>query len=375
MHLTNATPFVAGWTLGLDPDGRERVVVVAKATFRMPKRGEASNLGDEQLPLVMADEFSGEPGFSAPLYEADFAPHKPRCDVLINGTGHAPAGKPATQIGVGFRVGQLSKKFAVIGRRHWVKALIGFTSSRPLPFVRLPISYDVAYGGRDVSHPDPAKHRFYALNHAGVGFHVHHTADAVQGKPLPTTEEFGKPVERPTGKYRPMAFGAVARAWQPRAGYAGTYDAKWLEEHFPFPAPDFDARYHQAAPEDQQAEYLRGGEEVVLMNLTPEGRTAFRLPSVSVPLTFYPARGAKEQIQAVCDTLLLEPDQGRFAMAWRGSRPLQRDLFELKEVVVGQPTRAWQRARDSGKPYYASLATLPRRLPSGNDVQDGEDEA
>ncbi|MCK7582586.1 MAG: DUF2169 domain-containing protein [Chromatiales bacterium] len=52
-------------------------------------------LHDEQLPLVMADTFTGEPGLSAPVYEVDFAPRKHRCDVLLVGSAHAPGGRPA----------------------------------------------------------------------------------------------------------------------------------------------------------------------------------------------------------------------------------------------------------------------------------------
>ena len=46
----------------------------------------------------MADTFTGEPGFSAPVYEVDFAPRKPRCDVLLVGSAYAPEGRPATRV-------------------------------------------------------------------------------------------------------------------------------------------------------------------------------------------------------------------------------------------------------------------------------------
>jgi hypothetical protein len=358
MELTNTTGFVAGWSVGLQPSGREVLVVVAKATFGIPRSGEEAVLAEEQQPLVDADVFAGRPGLSAPAYESDYAPRKRRCDVLLNGSAHAPGGRPATQVPVGLLVGSLRKGFHVMGARHWVKSLLSFTASRPQPFVRQEISYGVAFGGRDVSHPDPAKHRWYELNHAGIGFHSNR-AEA-EGKPLPRTEEVGKPVERLGGKYRPMAFGSVGRAWQPRAGYAGTYDKRWLEEHSPFPAPDLDERYYQAAPADQQTDYLRGGEQVVFLNLTPKGRSGFQLPPLELPVVFHPRDGEKERVLAAADTLVLEPDLGRFTVTWRASRPLKRNAFELREVVVGKPSRAWERARDLGKVYYRSLAELKR---------------
>ena len=75
-----------------------------------------------------------------------------------------------------------------------------------------------------------------------------------------------------------MGLGIRRATRQPRYPYAGTYDQHWIDEVFPFLPADFDDRYYQAAPEDQWIDEPQGGEEVVLVNLTPEGRTSFRLP-------------------------------------------------------------------------------------------------
>ena len=81
MELLNATRMVAGFNLGVEPSGRELLVVVAKGTFRIPPPDAPDGivLHEAQLPLVMADTFTGAPGLSAPVYEVDFAPRKPRC--------------------------------------------------------------------------------------------------------------------------------------------------------------------------------------------------------------------------------------------------------------------------------------------------------
>ena len=93
MELINATRMVADHTMGLEPSGRELLVVVVKGTFVLPRSAsETLRLAEEQLPLVMADTFTGEPGFSAPVYEADFAPRKPHADVLLLGSAYAPYG-------------------------------------------------------------------------------------------------------------------------------------------------------------------------------------------------------------------------------------------------------------------------------------------
>src|SRR6516162_8015562 len=113
MELINSTRMLAGYTMGLEPSGRELLVVVVKGTFRIPsEQGARLQLAEEQVPLVTSDVFFGEPGLSAPKYEVDFAPRKPRCDVLVNGSAYAPDGKPTDRVDVRLRIGGWSKSFA-----------------------------------------------------------------------------------------------------------------------------------------------------------------------------------------------------------------------------------------------------------------------
>ena len=359
MDLLNATRMKAAYAMGMKPDGRELLVVVVKGTFTIPSGFEGPpKLADVQEDFVMADRFSGDPGHSAPVCESDFAPIKPRCDVLLNGSAHAPGGKPVSRVQVGLRVGSLTKTFEVVGDRVWRRDLLSVAPTSPVPFVEMPISYDRAFGGTDTSHEDPRRHDAWMENPVGCGFHVNHAKEAIDGEPLPNTEEVGVAVTDPKGKYRPMSFGPIGRGWRPRARYAGTYDQAWIDDVFPFLPADFDERYFQSAPEDQQLDMLHGGEEVVLINLTPRGRTSFKLPTVRVPITFYLRDHTEREMQAVNDTLLIEPDAGRIIMLWRTALPLQRNMFEVAQVVVGTMPRAWHRARASGKTWYPSLRHL-----------------
>ena len=358
MELINATKMVAGYTMGMKPDGRESLVVVVKGTFTIPGSGKVPVLAEEQVPLVEADVFTGEPGFSSTLYESDYAPHKPRCDVLLNGSAYAPGGKPTTEVVVGLRVGEMSKSFKVVGNRVWRREAFGASATNPEPFTVMPVSYDRAFGGIDHTHEDPKKHAAFRANLAGVGFHVNWAKEAIDGKPLPNTEQPGKPIREPSGEYRPMAFGAVARGSLPRASFAGTYDDDWLENRFPFLPDDFDDRYHQSAPEDQQIPYPRGGEEVELSNLILGGSVRFRLPSVEVPVEFTRQGFESERVAAVMDTVLIEPDLSRFLLVWRASIALKRNVFEVPMCVVGRMPNGWYRARRLGKQYYSNLREL-----------------
>ena len=178
MNLINATGLEAGYTLGIQPDGRELLVVVVKGTFTLPVGGREPSLAEDQQPLVETDEFTGEPGFSAPLREIDFAPKKPRCDVLLNGSAYAPNGEPAERVNVALRVGSWRKSFVVVGNRTWVRDVLWITASPPEPFKTMPISYDNAFGGVDQGEGETETDYYFLENHVGVGYHVHnHSID------------------------------------------------------------------------------------------------------------------------------------------------------------------------------------------------------
>jgi len=358
MRLLNATKMQAGYAPGIQPDGRQLLVVVVKGTFTIPKDGEEPKLAKEQVPLVDADIFTGEPGLSASLYESDYAPHKSKCDVLLNGSAYPPGGKPAERVPVSLRVGSWSKSFDVVGNRVWQAGALYIAVSKPEPFTVMPISYNNAWGGVDKSQEDPSKHRYYPLNHAGIGFHEYTSAKFMDGKPVANTEEKGGKITNPKGSYKPMAFGPIGRAWQPRSNLAGTYDKNWLDKGFPFLPPDFKEDYYQAAPPDQQIDYPKGGEQVELVNLTRQGLTRFKLPKINTPIEYFFRNDERKASQSVLDTILIEPDLGRFILTWRSRIPVRRNLLEVRQATVGMMPHGWYRAMKTGKNYFASLQEL-----------------
>jgi hypothetical protein len=349
----------AAFTLGLAPDGRESLVVVVKGTFLIPPRGGVAPLADVQDDHVYADTFTGEPGFSAVDYEMDFAPVKPRCDVLLIGSAHAPGGRAVTSLPVGLRVGAMSKGFEVVGDRHWTAGVFGVAASNPKPFRRMQLSYDRAFGGRgEVSKDNPALSDAYAANPAGVGYFRRGRDADVFGKPLPNTHATNEPVTSPKGSYRPMSFGPIGRNFAERVSLAGTYDESWRDETFPFLPSDFMDEYYQAAPRDQQVPYPAGGEVVQLLNLTPYEQPPFKLPPVDVPVQFTDVALKYVARNAVLDTIVLRPDEGKMNLVWRASMPLKRNIHEVAQIVVGYMPKGWYRARALGKQYYPSLGAL-----------------
>jgi hypothetical protein len=333
MDFVNETELQAGWTLGFEPDGRELLVVAIKGTFLILKDGEEPVLAETQVPLTEADEFTGEPGLSAMRYETDYAHRKPRCDVLLNGCAYAPGGRPAERVTVAMRLGTMTKSFDVVGDRVWD----GYSSTPtpPMPFEQLPITYDLAFGGVDVDVNDPEKIATYLKNPIGVGYYPLTRGKSLAGKPLPNTEEIGHPVRTTSGNYLPMSFGPVGRNFKSRFPLAGTYNKEWLESKAPFWPDDFNYLYFQAAPADQQIPYPKGGELLILKNLSPQGVTKFQVPCMSMPLLFIHPRGKDLQVNAVIDTIVIEPDKAQVMLTWRTSLPLRRNCFEIKQLVVG----------------------------------------
>lgn len=374
MRIVNQTPFVAGNTIAFRQDGRELLVVVVKGTFVLvgpPAEDGQPRVADEQIPLLMADVFGKDPATSAPILENDFAPAKPECDVLLAGCAYAPHAAPTRMIGVGLRVGSLSKTFNVTGPRSW-RAVAGvLAAGPPESTLKQPISYDVAFGGTEVDAKKPDRMATFLENPVGRGFRKHKID--LWGLPMPVTEELSDPIRDPKKHYRPMAFGPLGRNWKPRMDYVGTYDQKWMDEVAPMLPADFNPLHFQAAPPDQRMTYPRGGEPIRLVNLvppdiSPDARAQTSVPTARLAMVFVPKGGEPIWADANLDTILLEPDANRFCCSWRASHATIRDASEIGEVVVclrGTQSETRVRAHLGGKTYYEGLGALAKDRKGG----------
>lgn len=364
MRLHNATEFEAGYNLGLEKDGHHCLVVVAKATFDTSTTpNEPSNLPlkEEQVPVYHEDIFRAEPGESALLYENDFAPFKPKCDVLFNGSAYAAPYEETTNRVVQIRIGTMNKSFRVIGKSVWVDGMLSPKSSEPIAFKKEPISYEVAYGGYDLDPNKPAQNDenyvAYPHNPIGQGYAPFHDDRSILGKPLSQTQELSLAhAHTKSKKYIPQAFGAVARHWYPRYTLAGTYDAHWEEHDKPFLPKDFNEAFYQCAPQEQQIDYLEGGEELLLKGLTPEGERTFKLPKLEVAMEVIRSNGERTTLTPVVDTLIIEPDQERIVMTTRAKIALKRSIHEVDTIIVGTPDELWEKKRLYGECYEEETA-------------------
>lgn len=361
MQIWNQTGFVHQFTMGMDKAAHEYVVVVVKGTFDFPDTpGGPVRKSSEQTPLVMADTFTGAPGYSATLWETDFAFRKPRCDIVATGSAYAPGGRPVERATVGIKIGNWQKAFEVLGTREWRARGPLFMATAPQPFIRQHFSYDTAWGGTDRLDPDDKLPASYRSNPVGTGWARTRNQHLIPGLRLPNTQAVGEEIRSPFGDYTPMSLGPMGRGWPGRIEYGGTYDDNWTKNIFPFLPPDFDERYFQMAPPDQQINAPRGGEEVVLVNLTPNGRESFRLPPAALPITLFKGGQKAYETELHPDTVLFDPDNRRFSLVWRVQQRIHRTILDFSECWVGPPTKGMLLARSKGKRY---IRTFDRRHP------------
>jgi len=353
MDIINDTRLQAEATLAIDPTGQRHVVAMAKATYAIPPTPDLpAELADQQTPILTADVFEGEPGLSNPFFECDYALFRPRCDIVLKATAHAPGKRPVYELEAGFEFGDCVKNVRIVGNRYWKQFLLGFRPSDPERFLSMPITYSHAFGGTwPPSDTDPTGSA-YAANPIGCGFaterHVYALMD--QRIPVPNLEQPGRPVLHHFKQHRPWSFGPVGRSWTPRQGYAGTYDDNWRTTTFPLLPTDFDPRFCQCAPEDQQVPYPQGGEPVRLINLHPERPDIrFKMPHLALGMSLAMRNGQVHVLQPVVDCVVIDADAGVFTVVWRARHPVERSLSEIELLSIGQGSRQRAQSRAMGQ--------------------------
>ena len=357
MQVTsNTTQMMVDCALGADREAREHCVVVIKGTFLANAEGEL-RLADEQEPLVASDQYYGDPATTSARYECDFAREKPLTDVIVVGKAVAPQGQRVRQLPVRLELPGRSKDLMVHGERRWVVALGTLVASDPVPFSEMPIVFERAWGGQDDSR-GPNDVAVEPRNLVGVGFHPYRSNAQVDGLPVPNIEPLARPIDSPRAGHEPAGLGCIGRGWQPRVGLAGTYDDRWRDERAPYLPSDFDSRYFQCAPADQQLPRLSGGETIRCVHMAEQPIVTYVVPRLRPPVRF---RFADNDIEhpAVLDTITLEPHKARAMLVWRASVPLPKKLTLLREILVGdQRARAESRivGYHHGKPKFADLA-------------------
>lgn len=334
-EIENRTGFTFEPIFHNDEEGRPILVPVIKATYALGSSRQLE-LAEDQAPLNVAGEHWGKPGESSYKYEPEASWPKPATDVAL--IAHAAAGRgKAGAVDVALQIGPIRKVVRVFGKRVWARSF-GFPKiSKPEPFDRIPLIWENAFGGWDRSHDDPKRHDCEARNPVGIGF-LAKKSTVADGAPLPNLEDPGKLIKKPTDRPLPAGFGFVGPEWMPRRELAGTYDEAWENSRAPLLPRDFDRRFLNAAAPDLVAPgFLRGGEAVKLENVRRSGNVVFDLPSSPPPICTAVIGDADETtIETRLDTVIINLDEDRVFLLWRGECALREGPLDVASIVVDQ---------------------------------------
>ncbi|MHC4399534.1 MAG: DUF2169 family type VI secretion system accessory protein [Planctomycetota bacterium] len=354
-----------------DPDRNWILSVLAKRDYLITPDGRCA-IAPEQVPLREAIELDPD-NEDFLLHDTDLIPYKLATDVVVQGHAYAPRGQAEFEASVS--IGRHTKSLLVIGDRTCALSNMGqILFSRPAPLGKVPLRYDRSYGGRDVvaeaafDDPMPQYQEWlpesvtpentspfrYPRNPCGRGYLMEPLAEAVERLQLPNLEDpldpltpdrlvVGAPGRWPRMPL-PQAFDWVHYGWFPRLTFLGVLpefdplDQPPAEVTRGFAPPDlmeirepwekFSPRCTNGASIGLQLPYLRGDEEFVLTNISPKlPKRVFRLPSERPRIWTDGRNGKLNSTDPVIHTVLIQPDEDRLSIVWRGSAPALRPYF------------------------------------------------
>lgn len=331
MLFRNFTPFPPLQFESRDENRRDFGVVVLRGTFTIIN-GQPLRLLQEQEPIVMADVYHGEPGQSSLRMEGNLAPYKPKTDIHINATAHAPGAQPLVQWEVSAQIGQLKKPLLVTAQCYWqyMKGQ-GWQLTKPLPCTEIPLLYEHAYGG---FWQEGEKHHICQENPVGVGYVNQAALDLTKLVPRPQIMSPEDPVIELGKIYQPEGFGPLASAWQPRVDYAGTFNAVWEKTRWPDLPEDFKFDFYNSAhPDLIYPGFVRGNEKVELVNLSPTSPLRFTLPEFILGLLVRWEDGQIAPIPMRLDTIHIEVPDMKGYLTWRGIFPIGKPIRVLEARI------------------------------------------
>ncbi len=327
LQLKNDTGLQATINAFPNTEGIDSLYVGIKASFKL---AAAPKFIEEQIPFVLADEFVGEPGESSIAQPSEAHLCKPSSDIILTGHACAPGCKQVRMLDAQLSVGNKSMVVRVIGDRMWD---LGQMSS-PLPFETMPLTYERAYGGVVIDPETGSVVSACEQNPVGTGHTRGMGRNDTNGIRLPNLEDPQNLISSLSSQPEPVCFASTAPSWQPRLGYAGTYDEQWQSNRAPYLPTDFDLRFfNMAHPRMIYPTYLQGGEPVRLANLHEDGPIAFPLP-VLQPSASVLISGSAFPLTPNLETLSIDTENGTFSMIWRTEIACDKKLLKVEQVDI-----------------------------------------
>lgn len=325
LQLKNHTPFATDFALFPSEQGVDTLYTIVKATFNI---GPQWTLQQVQSPPQKEDVYWGDPLSSSLRFASDFHTGKASSDIIVVGSACAREQQSVRQLDVKVQVGSIAKTIRVFGNRVWNQGLI----TTPEPFTTMPLVYERAFGGKDLV--GEQVRAADARNPVGCGFVGKKSSSEMNGMPLPNLECPNQLIRYLSDIPAPACFAPIAVSWQPRAGYAGTYDETWQQTRAPYLPSDYQQRFMNSAhPDLQYPGFLQGGESVLISGMHPAGELKFNLPVIKL-LNKVHLENKEFSCGFNLETLLLDPNQLQLSMVWRAAFPCDKKALKIKEITI-----------------------------------------
>ena len=306
MHVIARGGLLANLVPGLDHQDHPLLTLVAKGTWAFGDGRLRPVAEDQRLPFQPGPLHAGEPASTSLCWAGDGAPQIPGTDVVV--LGEALSLRPVPQVLASIQVGSVQQSLLLHGTRRWEQGLFGWKQTPAQAALRFPLGWEHAVGGVD------KKRRACPRNPIGRGWAV-----PIAHGELPSIDDPRAPYAAPGDRPEPINTGFVAPAWQPRLGFAGTYDDAWSTQRAPLLPVNFDPRFHRVAagPLALQAP-LPPGAPVQLSGFTAFGRESFALPAGS-PRGILRLQGRDVPAPMTLATLAIMPADGLVVMTWKAT--------------------------------------------------------
>jgi len=340
-----AGPVAVGTTLWRY-EGQLSVTTIVKATFRLAA-GEVMRVTAPE-PLRVADEYVGGMPLCSLSAVRETVPQLQRAEVLLFGHAYAfrPPGSddrvPTSETTVRLAVGS--------GETVWIDKTLRIVGDRdgtapPAGFDRIPLRYERAIGGLgSVDNPIGVG----MLGSAERSPNILYAAD-----PISTVGGYG-----PIPPFFPL-----------RERLRGKCTIEALHDEPAKVGSDFDWSYFQSAPADQRLDRLPGDGWLDLTGLSPKhDHLHSALPAAKALAEVFAGTDVNvpTSIPLQADMLIIEPDEHRCSMVWRGSFPVtSRAACSSLVIVAGlelpaRPVR-WPSSLEEA---WALAAPSNQRLPT-----------
>ena len=331
LQIENNTPFETYIHHFVNENDKDTLYTIVKGTFAI---SPDVKLAESQIAVNFEDEFWGTPGESSIKYASDLNLKKPSTDIIMIGDACAPDYQKVISLDTSISVAKKTKRIKVWGHREWVRDIFGYRSSMPMPFQRMPMTYENAFGGTHSVNSKKSIILYEPNNPVGKGFIGKRNKKEILGMPLPNLDDPKNPLKKPKNNPSPACYGFTAPNWMPRMAYAGTYDEAWQKKRAPYLPDNFDTRFFNMAHQDLiYNAYLKGGEPVEINGMSPMGTLKFNLPvcqidiAVSIEKTTVPS-------EVNLETIVFEPGENRFTMLWRSAVEADKGIVHVDKSTV-----------------------------------------